>query len=207
MFIFTSDKDLNQRFNVPSDLLRPQSLVISLLPWQLSTRQISMDWREPVSSTLRKAVSIQPTLPDFARWERSIRSKVSYHHALRLLQFPKELHDFMVREQARTFCVWWDGGDNTNIKSYAGIETNYLMSVMEQCRAGHVPTKTTTVARVVFIHVGALKTVHKLPGLSERRGKHPSVRFYTYGTHDSVTPQFWGIREIWPCGMDHTASS
>ncbi|KAF8634013.1 hypothetical protein AX15_001186 [Amanita polypyramis BW_CC] len=196
--LFSPDSDLCRKFNVPQDLRQPRSLVLSLIPLELSAKQRALDWRRPISAILPRNIDIEQTIEDVARWERSIRSKVSYHHALLVLKFPKALHDFMAVEHKRPFCVWWDGGDVSNFKSRPGIETMYLLSIMEQCRAGNVGLKSA--ARVVFIHVGALKTIHKMPQFVDRRANHPLVQFYTYGTHESVAPSIWGVREIWPCG-------
>ncbi|KAK2461748.1 hypothetical protein APHAL10511_006211 [Amanita phalloides] len=198
LLLFSPDSELCRKLNVPSDLRQSRSLVVTLVAWELSPKQLALDFRKPVSGILPKVTNIDQTIEDTIRWERSIRTKVSYHHALRVLKFPKALHDFMTHEHKRPFCVWWDSGDNTNAKSHPGIETMYLLSIMEQCRAGNVGLKS--VARVVFVHVGALKTVHKMPQFMDRRANHPLVQFYTYGTHESVGPGIWGVREIWPCG-------
>jgi hypothetical protein len=196
LLLFSPDSELCRTLNVPSDLRQSRSLVVSLVPWELSARQRALDWRKPISDILPRTINIERTIDESGRWERSIRTKVSYHHALRVLGFPKALHEFMAQDK-RPFCVWWDGGDNAH-STNPGIETMYLLSVMEQCRAGNVGHKA--VARVVFIHVGALRTVHKIPQFVDRRGDHSLVQFYTYGTHESVAPSIWGIREIWPCG-------
>ncbi|KAF8640769.1 hypothetical protein AX17_000419 [Amanita inopinata Kibby_2008] len=191
-----NNSDLCQRFNVPSQLQQYDSLIVALLPWKLSSKQIALDWRNSFVHHLARHTSIEPTIADSARWERSIRTKVSYHHALRILKFPNALHDFMVQEHRRPFCIWWEGGDS--IKGRMGVETAYLSSIMEQCRAANVGSKAA--ARVVFVHVGALATVHKLPGFTERRTRQPLVHFYIYGSHECVAPDVWGVREIWPCG-------
>ena len=196
LLLFSPDSELCRKLNVPSDLRQPRSLVVSLVPWELSAKQRALDWRKPISDILPRTISIERTIDESGRWERSIRAKVSYHHALRVLGFPRALHDFLTQDK-RPFCVWWDGGDNTN-GNHPGIETMYLMSIMEQCRAGNVGLKSF--ARVVFIHVGALRTVHKMPQFVERRANLSLVQFYTYGTHESVAPSVWGVREIWPCG-------
>lgn len=199
VLLFAPEKDLIQRLNVPQELCRAQSLVVALLPWNLTATQIAMDWQKPISLALSQYTSMEPMTSDSAGWERSIRSKPLYHHALRILQFPKDLYEFMVREQGRPYIMWHDGGDNTNIRNYSGFETLCLESIMEQCRAG-LAKHSTVSTRVVFIHVGALTTVYRIPQLSDRREKCPQVRFYTYGTHESVVPEIWGIHEIWPCG-------
>lgn len=202
LLLFSPDSELSRKFNIHANLRQPRSLVVSLVPWELSGKQRALDWRKPIPDVLPRTTSIERTIEESGRWERSIRTKLSYHHALRILKFPKALHDFMTQGNGRPYYVWSDGGDNINNYrgiEYRGIETEYLVSIMDQCRAGQVGPKS--VARVVFIHVGALNTVHKLPQFVDRRANHAFVQFYTYGTHESVAPSIWGIREIWPCGM------
>jgi hypothetical protein len=82
------------------------------------------------------------------------------------------------------------------------METLLLYSIMEQCRAKYQNSASPDV-RIVFVHIGALKTIHKFPSFVERCSKAQMVQFYTYGTHESIPPDEWGIREIYPCGMSH----
>jgi len=55
-------------------------------------------------------------------------------------------------------------------------------------------------AFMVFVHVGALRTLSALPALMERRMKRPDVQFMTYGTHHTIPPARWGMRLIYPLG-------
>jgi hypothetical protein len=111
------------------------------------------------------------------------------------IQFPHNLRDYMSQPQ-RTYCVWWSPGDGTT--AAPGLETNLLHSIMKSCRAKNVGHKADV--RVVFVHIGAVKTLHKLPALAERRSKRPEIHFYTYGTHVSVPREQWGVRAIYPLG-------
>ncbi|PFH54677.1 hypothetical protein AMATHDRAFT_44493 [Amanita thiersii Skay4041] len=191
------DNDLCQEFNIPPYLRQHDSLLITLLPWSLSPKQILIDWRRPISYYLPSNTSIEPVFPDSSRWERSIRCKISYHHALWVLKFPKSLHDFMTQEGGRPYSTWCDGVDIT--KGHGGIETTYLQVVMDQCRAKHTNPRSKLFVRAIFIHVGALRTIQNFPQFTEKRMKQP-IHFYTYGTHESISPDLWGVQEIWPCG-------
>jgi len=53
---------------------------------------------------------------------------------------------------------------------------------------------------VIFVHVGALRTLNKLPALADRRCKRPEIQFITYGSHESVKPIFWGFEQVFPVG-------
>jgi len=187
--------DLCRRFDVSSSLQQNSSLVAALIPWRLSPKYQAYEWRKRFSTHhLADETIFKPTL-DAGRWSRSLRVKSHYHHALRILQFPKWLHDYMSQPN-RAYCVWWESGDGT--KKDQGLETTLLFSIMEQCRAKNVGHKADV--RAVFVHVGALRSLHKLPALVERRSKRPEVNFYTYGTHESVPSERWGIHEIFPIG-------
>ena len=175
------------RLNVPKEFAQPDDLVVALLPWVLSSTQLTKESRLPNSEPHALA-----TILESDRWTRSMRAKPAYQHALRILGFPEELHNYM---HDRLFCIWWN--HQTSSKN-AGLETKLLHNIMEQARAK--PAGYTNEARVVFVHVSALTSLHKLPGLVERRSKRPHVNFYTYGSHEEVFPSLWSVKEIYPCG-------
>lgn len=56
----------------------------------------------------------------------------------------------------------------------------------------------------MFVHIGALSTLHRLSGLAKARNKQHSLQFITYGTHPTVHPSRWGIHEIFPLGKTPT---
>jgi len=173
------------RLRVPPGFVQPDNLVVALLPWTLSKAQLTKESRLSNSET-----HALPAALESDRWTRSMRVKPGYQHALRVLGFPEELHNYM---HDRLFCIWW----RTSSKN-AGLETKLLHNIMEQARAK--PAGYTNEARVVFVHVSALSSLHKLPGLVERRSKRPHVHFYTYGSHEDVFPSLWSVKEIYPCG-------
>jgi hypothetical protein len=175
------------RLKVPEGFAQPDNLVVALLPWALSGAQIAKEGRLPNSEP-----HALPAMLESDRWTRSIRVKPGYQHALRILGFPEELHNYM---HDRSFCVWWN--HRTTSKN-AGLETKLLHNIMEQARAKQAGF--TNEARVVFVHVSALTSLHKLPGLVERRSKRPHVHFYTYGSHENVFASLWSVKEIYPCG-------
>ena len=172
---------------LPSGFAQPDNLVVALLPWALSRPQLIKESRLPNTEP-----HSLPTLLESDRWTRSIRVKPGYQHALRILGFPEDLHNYM---HDRLFCIWWN--HRTSSKN-AGLETKFLYNIMEQARAK--PAGYTNEARLVFVHVSALTTLHRLPGLVERRSKRPHVHFYTYGSHEDVFPSLWSVKEIYPCG-------
>jgi hypothetical protein len=184
---------------VPSGVQVSGSLVAVLLPLASSLAQCSRSWRKPPSMYIPAETHMEPMIADKTRWDRSIRTKPFYQHAIRMLQFPSWLHEYLsAAEHTRAFCVWWETGDVR--KKKAAMETKFLYSIMEQCRAKHSSSSSSDI-RVVFVHVGALKNIHKFPSFVERCSKGNLIQFYTYGTHESIPPEEWGVREIYPCGM------
>ena len=175
---------------IPSEFAQPDDLVVALLPWVLSKPQRMKESRLPYS----EPHSLPSTLLESDRWSRSIRLKPSYQHALRILGFPEDLHNYM-RDSERSFCILWN--HRTSSKN-AGMETRLLLNIMEQVRAK--PAGQANDARIVFVHVSALISLDRLPGLVERRSRRPHVYFYTYGSHEDVSPSLWSVKEIYPCG-------
>lgn len=188
-------QDLCKRFNVPKDFQQSGTFVAALIPWALSPLYQTHEWRKPFGPNAPADVALGLPMLDADRWDFSLRTNPAYHHALHVLEFPKWLHDFMSLPN-RPYCVWWTPSDGTT--SEPGLETKLLHTIMEKCRAKNVGHKADV--RVVFIHVGSLKTLHKLPALVERRNKRPDLQFFTYGSHETVSPQRWGIHEIFVLG-------
>ena len=169
-----------RRFKVPSDMQRKGALVAALFPWSMRPADYS---KCDILSNSRRIFAP----PEF---------KQRTSHAMQLLEFPQDLRAYM-SQPGRTYCVWWSPGDGTT--ATPGLETNQLHAIMKSCKAKNVGHKADV--RVVFVHVGALVTLHRFPALAERRSKRPEIHFYTYGTHTSVPRERWGVNAIYPLGM------
>ncbi|KAG5351646.1 hypothetical protein C0989_005418 [Termitomyces sp. Mn162] len=98
-------------------------------------------------------------------------------------------------EYERTYSVWYEGGDGT--KKRPGMETLALFGILDKCgiKRSHIQD-----ARIVFIHVGAVKHLHKLPGFLDICSTSFPVQLYTYGSHETIARGLWGVREVYPCG-------
>jgi hypothetical protein len=167
-----------RRFKVPADLQQAGTFIAALVPWTLTPAEYS-------------SIDIQRSLGKF----KASEFKHPTSRAHQYLEFPHELQAYMSQPQ-RTYCVWWSPGDGTT--KIPGLETDLLHIIMRSCRAKNVGHKSDV--RVVFVHIGAVSTLHKLPALAERRSKRPELHFYTYGTHASVPREQWGVRAIYPLG-------
>lgn len=183
------------RFKIPSEVQEWRSLVAVFLPWVLSKKSRELQWRKPPTEYLPAKIKFESMVPDKSRWAQLVRTKPLYQHALRILKFPKKLHEFMSQEKHhRTYGLC----PETNMrKGRRGPETAMLVSIMEQCRA---KLKSPTDSRVVFVHISAIKSVLKHTSLLNQR-KENLVQFYVYGSHYSISPEYWGFNEIYQCGM------
>ncbi|KII93643.1 hypothetical protein PLICRDRAFT_35872 [Plicaturopsis crispa FD-325 SS-3] len=200
LFIPSEWTDLCERFKVPPDLRTPGSLVSILFPWAiLPAAYAKIEWRKngdaPVPFPPHPSSGVATVEPGLLA--RSLRKEPLYHRALRILKFPQEVHDFISR-LGRPYCVW-STGDGT--ASDPGIETKMLHVVLGHCHAQDIGYNIDKGhAGLIFVHVGAVRSLHKLPRFAERRSKHPDVCFFTYGTSDGVPPERWGVHEIYPFG-------
>ena len=189
--------DLCRRFRVPDDMQGNDGLVVTLIPWALSNEQKKKEWRKS-----HNAIDF-PNHPLTVNDRGNIlRFKSEYRRAMSGLKFPRKLYDYMSQPN-RSYCVWSLGGDGSTDRP--GLETQWLLSILELCRAKNLGLKSD--ARVVFVHVGAMKTLHSLPLLVEKRSRRPEIQFHTYGTHQTVPPERWGVHEIFPLGMSGFMSS
>lgn len=186
LFLFPpSMKILNEMLHVPSELASNSPLVAALLPWET----FPSDYRRPLGILPPSTKSL--FFSEIDGKKNLLNTK--YQLALRILKFPPQLHEWMSRAN-RPYCIWPPRDENWG----RDRETGYLLAILNQCGATRVDFKMDF--RAVFVHVGALKTIHKMPLLAERRSQTCHIRFYTYGTHETVHPEYWGVREIYPFG-------
>ena len=204
MLIFPpSNTELRQLLKVPEALLEASTapMIAALVPWELSRQEYDdARWFKSRSDDVAR-VSFDPSVATLAN-ER-FPNNTALQRALRILDIPKALFKFLA-SSARAYCLWYAGAGGQNA-DVAGVETTALRTVLGALKAKDVGYKADV--RVIFVHVGALKTFHRLPVLAERRAKQPEMRFYSYGTHESVSPERWGIHELFPLGTCITPSS
>ena len=185
-------------YNVHQDLRKAGNFIAALLPWKVvgikaRAHHLSRDQCDGTYGTYRPG-KMESNL--MAGQERIVRKDPSYHRDLSVLGFPKWLYDEMSECK---YCIWNRDGDGT--PSEPGFETKALTHVLDERRARNVGHKADV--SFVFVHVGAIKTLHLLPALMERRMKRLDIQFVTYGTHHTIPPARWGVRRIYPAGKLH----
>lgn len=188
--------DICNALKVPAEL-RTHALVAVLIPWKLTVEQYQKyEWQATHGRLNPDDGSIGPKLvSQIADLGKKVTAKPRLAQGLRLYHFTTADHDFFTRS-ARRYCTWNAPSDGS-VKT-PGFETQLLMAVLKEWKAERVGYREDV--RVIFVHVGALRSLHKLEALAMRRYKRPDLRFYAYGTHPSVPPDRWGVREIYPVG-------
>ncbi|KAF8649832.1 hypothetical protein AX16_005596 [Volvariella volvacea WC 439] len=197
MLLFPSASEVLQaKFKVPLDLRKQGYFIVVVLPWRLSHNQIELDGR-PSPNTYVPASPRYTRYISSDRWPHSIRSSPLFQNALRILKFPKALYDFMSEARDRSYAIFTDQSPRAK-KEYA-YETALLRAILDQC--GQKASRSgESEWRVAFVHIGALGQLSKFQKFVEKRATRPELQFYTYGTHDSVPSDEWGVKEIYPCG-------
>lgn len=187
---------LCKEFNVLSDLRKAGQFIAALLPWKTVGKKARSNrlYRDPSDHTPQEVIPA-------AERDLSLRKDPSYHRAFSILGFPKWLYNDLSDPEFK-YCIWNKDGDGT--QADPGSETMALKHILKERPAKDVGLKAD--AYVVFVHVGALKTLSALPALMERRMKRPDVQFMTYGTHHTIPPERWGMRAIYPLGGIATIS-
>ena len=186
---------LCKEYNVRQDLRKAGHFIAALLPWKVvgikaRTHRLFRDPCDGIHDTPRSG-KMESTV--MAGQEHILRKNPSYHRGLSVLGFPIWLYHEMSKSR---YCIWNKDGDGSPSKP--GFETRALAHILDERRATNKGLKADV--DFVFVHVGAIKTLNQLPALMERRMKRLDIQFVTYGTHHTIPPARWGIRQIYPAG-------
>jgi hypothetical protein len=178
---------------VPSSFngVNGESLTAAIMLWTLQ--------HVPHLSPFKKPPQRPSTItPKIKHQEYFLQARKKLVLAIHTLGFPHKLYEFFhdtVKD--RTFSIWWK---TLNDSEASALETSMLSDILETTYGRHVGYDKN--ARVIFVHVSSFETIHMIPKLVNRRQGYPRmVQFYTYGTSEVVPKVFWGIQEIYPCGM------
>jgi hypothetical protein len=198
----SSNIQVGAKLGVPSDLQKDDGFLMGVvLPWKIADQYAPLCWFRA-----DRKLHARAAFPSVPRGGAQVHladmglgpPDAAFVRAVHILRFP---HWLLKRvsdrdRQRRTYCVW-DPPDE-RAPDRLGRETRALRAVLRARAAEDVGYKADL--RTVFVHVSAMRTLHRLPALSERRTKRPEIMFVLYGTHPTVHPSMWGVREIWPIG-------
>ncbi|KAK7694392.1 hypothetical protein QCA50_001578 [Cerrena zonata] len=170
-------------------------LVSALVPWSLASEQYQKSrWTKP-RQLISTDYQLDPGFTDMfkAVTKQKLVTNPLLQHGLRLHKFPRRLFDSLFK---KPYCIWFSPSDGP--PNNPGYETATMKVILNTCSALDVGYKRDVNA--MFIHVGALNTMYKVPAMANRRAKQPDLRFFTYGTHETVHQSRWGLREVYPLG-------
>lgn len=192
----TTIVDICNALKVPTGS-RAYALVAVLIPWKLTVEQYQkFEWQAAHGRLNPDDGGIAPELAShIASFSKKVTANSHLAQGLRLYHFTVADYEFFTRS-ARRYCIWNAPSDGS--VKVPGFEAQLLMAVLKEWKAEKAGYKEEV--RVIFVHVGALRSLHKLEALALRRYRRPELRFYAYGTHASVPPDRWGVREIYPVG-------
>ena len=187
-------KDLSSYLKVPPEV-RDGKLIAMLVPWAITADDyVNGRWFKSRHELFMDGGQLDPEMAKRIEGHPALGSS-SFALGLRIHGFNARVWDFLSRSP-RDYCLWFENADGTS--SHPGFETKALIATLDACKARNVGYKQDV--RVIFVHVGALRSFYKLHALAMRRSKLSSLRFYLYGTHPTVPPTRWGIREVYPTG-------
>lgn len=192
-------------FEVPESLKADKGLVAVLVPWTLSIDEVKkLDWKLPLNE-LAERTTPRISLPEPLQF-RNLPSR--FYYALRVLKFPSELlHWMTISVHPRPYCICHAVGDgkkknpgwDRRKQEEPGVETMLLRMVLDEC-PGSTDKGYNKAVKAIFVHIGSLWSISKAGAVNGRRAKEPDVRIFTYGTHESISPDRWGFKEVYPVG-------
>ncbi|KAI5830309.1 hypothetical protein K523DRAFT_240130 [Schizophyllum commune Tattone D] len=212
---------VRELFECPAYYQRDDILFAALVPWRIvpvsakADEHVSMYQFNEATPSLRSQPVPPVQMSSDMKTDLSSRwtvMKGRYQEALHVLQFPKEVLEF-VSKQERTFYIHRPSDEfcpfdlqGRELKGRAaeeviGYETRLLQTVLRRgpIEGERKPPAPSPLERTVWIHVGALHDIGSIPKLVERLGTH-DINFYSYGTHESVPRQMWGIHTLFTYG-------
>lgn len=168
------------------------TLIAALIPWAMSPEQLN-----GVLPSYQSSISPEAAIETFN--QRELTRLTILQHGLRILQWPTWL-DSHLREGVRSYHIWSVGCPEDKHPN-RDFETTILRKVLQHYgMAREEKPAPGENAKLIFVHIASVKTLALLPVLLERRMTLGCV-FVLYGTHPSITPDRWGIREVYPIGM------
>lgn len=197
----TLSQYLFQSLVVPSQYLSDSSMVVVLMPWILKPSLYSdLSFRsDELNQTTNDEELRKCKLP---KRNPPLTLTPKVERAIRVLGFPDWFLSFIPK---REYCIWaypvepMPTNAGKDFSAATRRDTISLLFLLKYLDAFNVGYKADV--RVIFVHIGALRTLNKLMALADRRLKRPEIQFITYGSHESVKPIYWGFDQIFPVGM------
>ncbi|KZV77556.1 hypothetical protein PENSPDRAFT_746691 [Peniophora sp. CONT] len=186
-----------------SEELRRGPFFVAVCQWQASGEKISAWGTRPTDATRKRITGLRELIAPPDRVPKStgitLRANPGLERARRILNLPQQLLKFLSdRVHPHPYAVWPYPSDGVATLQKVGTETTMLRDVIRAAHGQEVGLESTQI-RVLFVHVGSIKSLAEVPSIVERR-KQQLVQIFTYGTHHTVAPTQWGVREIYVYG-------
>jgi len=150
----------------------------------------------PDISTTTNSVPLPATKVSEQEFPNSLSPAIQ--EAIQNLGYPKWLHNWMQYKSERSFLIYTGGKD---LGDNARSETQALRSILALYKSAKECSATHKNIRIIFIHSGALASLHKLK-LAEKKKDDLKTVFFIYGTQQSSkadTPLV-GMHEVFSIG-------
>lgn len=205
----------------PTNVKTSDSLIATIMPWSLTQEQIAKESRVAFANPSSTKTAFEDNYFKLANaseqqrqeYENSLRTRPLFHEAIRVLRFSPKIY-YYLKQTPRPWTVCPPPGSGSG-KSMFEVQMmrTILQRIREEAQAAHradpasrhkLPisreASNPETAQMIFFHVGALSHLNKYPFLRDRLRSPEYVRFYTFGSHPSVSSKLWGIKEIFPVG-------
>lgn len=198
MIFCGNNAELCAILKAPSQFRNDDTLLAAFIPCNLTYKQYQdYRWQRPLPSSPYQYSTLDPGIQEKLKsTTRRLAKNPELTRWFRLHRFTLSLYDFLTRAP-RDYCMWTQ--EASPILKNPDAETRSLTTILDTCKARNVGYKKP--ARLIFVHVAALVSFPKLPQLALRRMKESDMRVFSYGSDGSVSPERWGLREIYPIGM------
>ncbi|XP_006454517.1 hypothetical protein AGABI2DRAFT_189776, partial [Agaricus bisporus var. bisporus H97] len=181
------------------------SLIVALHSWKLIPAAYQQDPRLDLSDLIPAKTDLASTIADGTRAQEgcafdyapTLRRNFKFHFAFRALKFPPDLFAWLTSAR-RLYAIHHESEKGES----EPIESQMLKAILNECQAQegkHQDPKKELRLRLVFIHVGSIRTFHR-SSLSCKRWTSLDIRFYSYGTDSTMPREMWGVKEMYPIG-------
>ncbi|EIW86421.1 hypothetical protein CONPUDRAFT_133856 [Coniophora puteana RWD-64-598 SS2] len=187
--IFSSlSLDICNKFKVPSSHRTTPIILIGYLPYLMTSSKLSNNDASMSFDSLLEAAATS-VVPN-------VGMKGFIHQPMTVLGFPAMLRKHLTAQRGKPFTIWTRGPGQGS--SQIDVEVRQLQRALRKCQWTYVAPEAE--ARLVFVHLPALSAIGKFPQLADRKGKHPEIHFYTFGSDPAITMDRWGVKPIYTIG-------
>ncbi|KAJ7597472.1 hypothetical protein C8J56DRAFT_771636 [Mycena floridula] len=198
LFLTPGMMEVINRFKIPSELRQNSDLLVGLFSWTMSCLPGNqLDLSQHPADVKAKYFPGK----DRPNWETifpstSALQAMDIQLALRILRYPQWLDKYM-RSSHRQYFLWPLYG--TGVIPYEVSLLRTVLKTYSRCKEVGPGEEV----KAIFVHVGALKEMHRIPMFADRLSKRLDVCFVIFGTDPDIHPLVSlpkRMHEIFPVG-------